>query len=292
MIRALLLSFMLILTASLTSPAQEGVGAFSTFRTYVDARALAMGGAFAAIADNYSASYWNPAGVAKAGSSRVGGMHTNKFGQGINFNLLSGIMTIANFAVGASFVGLSITNIPIYDEEGKPVGTIDFNAILLMGSVAMKLTNLGYVGGSIKSYSYTLAEERGSGLGFDAGVLITDLIPNLSVGAAAFDLSGTIDTIAGLFKVGAAFTLPEVGLTVAADFDFGAEGESVLHLGAELVIGGTPIAVRAGGISTAPGEFEFTRGAGVILRNLRIDVAFVPHRALGGRWVISGEIVF
>jgi len=119
-------------------------------------------------------------------------MHTNKFGQGINVNLLSGIMPIANFALGVSFASSSITGIPIINEEGNEAGTIDSNEILLMGSVAMALPSLGYVGGSVKSYSYMLAEERGSGLGFDAGVLITGLIPNLSVGAATFGLGGTL----------------------------------------------------------------------------------------------------
>ena len=314
MIRACLQSFTLMLTVSLASLAQEGAGTISIRMVDVDARALAMGGAFVAIADNYSASHWNPAGVAKAGGPRVGGMHTNKFGQGINVNLLSGIMPIANFALGVSFASSSITGIPRIDEEGNEIGTIDSNEILLMGSVEMALPGLGFVGGSIKSYSYTLAEERGSGLGFDAGVLIMGLIPNLSVGAVTFGLGGTLGgakpawrtdsvegvvsdlLVSGLFKVGAAFTLPKVGLTVAADFDFGAEGMSVLHLGAELAIAGTPIAMRVGGISAAPGEapgeVKFTRGAGVILKNLRLDVAFVSNRVLGGSWVISGEIVF
>jgi len=284
----------------LTGLPQEGVGAFSGFRTGVDARALAMGGAFAAIADSYSATYWNPAGIAKAGGPRVGGMNTNKFGQGINFNFLSGVMTIANFAVGASFVGSSISGIERLDEEGNPAGTIDDNEMLFAGSVAMALPGLGYVGGSVKSYSHTLAEERGSGLGFDAGVLITGLIPNLSVGAAAFDLGGTkitwttgnVDLVSGFFKVGAAFTLPETGLTIAADFDFGAEGESALHLGGEFMIPNTPIAVRGGAVSAGPGAFNFTVGAGLKLGQLRVDFAFLQNATLGNSLVLSAEFVF
>ncbi len=298
--RAVLLGIVLIFAIGLTSLAQEGVGAFAGFRTGVDARALAMGGAFAAIADSYSATFWNPAGIAKAGGPRFGGMNTNKFGQGINFNFLSGAMPIAGFALGASFVNSSITGIERIDDEGNVVGTIDDNELLLMGSVAMTLPGLGYVGGSVKSYSHTLAEERANGLGFDAGVLITGLIPNLSVGAAAFDLggtkvtwtTGTVDVVSGFFKVGAAFTLAELGLTVAADFDFGAEGESVLHLGAELVIAGTPIAVRGGAVSITPGAFDFTVGAGLKLGQLGVDFAFLPNATLGNSLVLSAEFVF
>ena len=297
--RAVLLGIVLMVTIGLAGLAQEGVGAFIGFRTGVDARALAMGGAFAAIADSYSATYWNPAGLAKAGGPRIGGMNTNKFGQGITFNFLSGTMTIANFAVGASFVNSSITGIERIDEEGNVVGTINDNELLLMGSVAMALPGLGYAGGSVKSYSHTLAEERANGLGFDAGVLFPGFIPILSVGAAAFDLggtkitwtTGTVDVVSGFFKVGAAFTLAELGLTIAADFDFGEE-ESVLHLGGEFVIAGTPIAVRGGAVSSAPGEFEFTVGAGLKLGQLGVDFAFLQNRALGNSLVLSAEFVF
>src|SRR5512139_184337 len=36
---------------------------FTTFRTGVGARALAMGGAYTAVADDATAGYWNPAGL-------------------------------------------------------------------------------------------------------------------------------------------------------------------------------------------------------------------------------------
>lgn len=304
--RAVLLGIVLALAIGLTSLAQDGTGAGSTFRTGVDARALAMGGAFTAIADSYSATYWNPAGLAKAGGPRIGGMNTNKFGvEGFNFNFLSGTMTIANFALGASFIGSTITGIPRIGEDGEDEGTGVSNEILLMGSVAMALPGLGYVGGSVKSYSHTLFGERGTGLGFDVGVLITGLIPNLAVGAAAYDLGGTkitwttdtVDVVPGMFKVGAAFTLAEMGLTVAADFDFEAEGESVLHFGAELVIAGTPIAVRGGAVSAEPGAFNFTAGAGLKLGQLSVDVAYLQNpeglrAAAAGTFVLSAEFVF
>ena len=78
------------LLAAASCGAEDGVGAGAILQSGVDARALGMGGAFVAVADNYSATYWNPAGIARAAGARFGGMHTDKFGVGLNFNFLAG----------------------------------------------------------------------------------------------------------------------------------------------------------------------------------------------------------
>jgi hypothetical protein len=87
--RTSILALALVLVAGLMASAQEPTGANPVFKNGVDARALAMGGAFVGIADGYSSCYWNAAGVAKAAadqSIKVGGMNTNLFGAGINYS--------------------------------------------------------------------------------------------------------------------------------------------------------------------------------------------------------------
>jgi long-chain fatty acid transport protein len=74
--RLIVLSLALIVVVSSVALA-DGVGAFSAFKNGIGARALAMGGAFVAVADDATAVYWNPAGLAQVADTRIAGMSTD-----------------------------------------------------------------------------------------------------------------------------------------------------------------------------------------------------------------------
>ncbi len=297
------LALTLLLGLAVTSFAQnEGVGAGAVFRDGVDARALAMGGAYVAIADNYSASYWNPAGAAQvAGTATIGLMNTNKFGQGINYNYVAGVLKLGGFAVGGAFQGSSISGIEQFDASGNQVGTVDDNEMVFVGTAALDVAGIGYAGANVKAYNHTLAGGSASGFGFDVGVLLT--LDALSVGIVAQDLGGTslqwsntpsnpTDVVPAVFRAGGAFTIVNDDgdklVTAAAQFDFGG-AENVLRLGAELTLPGTPIAVRAGAVKPDSADFAFTAGAGLALGNLKVDFAFLQNQVLGNSLVLSAE---
>ncbi len=300
--KALLFSFALTLLLGVSSLGQgEGVGAGAVFRDGVDARALAMGGAFVAIADSYSASYWNPAGAAKADGARIGLMNTNKFGQGINFNYVSGSLNLGGFAVGGAFIGSSISGIEQFDANGNHVGTVEDNEMVFVGTAALDVAGIGYAGANVKAYNHTLAGGSAQGFGFDVGVLLA--LDALSVGVVAQDLGGTqiqwsntpsnpTDVVPAVFRAGGAFTINNDDgdklVTAAAQFDFGG-AENVLRLGAELTLPGTPISVRAGAVKPDSADFAFTAGAGLVLGNLSVDFAFLQNQVLGNSMVLSAE---
>jgi len=301
--RALCFSAVLVLLLAATGLAQsEGVGAGSVFRDGVDARALAMGGAFVSIADSYSASYWNPAGAAKAGGTRIGLMNTNKFGQGINFNYVSGILSLDSFAIGGSFLGSSISGIPEFDQDGNQVGTVNDNEMVFAGTAALEVAGIGFAGANAKAYNHSLADASAQGFGFDVGVLL-GLTDALSVGVVAQDLGGTqiqwsdtptnpTDLVPAVFRAGGSFKIlndeGDTLVTTSAQFDFGGP-ESVLRLGAELTLPGTPIAVRAGAVKPETADFGFTAGAGLMLGSLAVDFAFLQNQVLGNSLVLSAE---
>jgi len=302
--KGLLISLALTLLLGVTGLGQsEGVGAGAVFRDGVDARALAMGGAFVAIADSYSASYWNPAGAANIDHTAVIGlMNTNKFGQGINYNYVSGILVLPGFAVGGAFQGSSISGIEQFDANGNQVGTVDDNEMVFVGTGALSVAGIGAAGANVKLYNHSLAGGSAQGFGFDVGVLLSGL-GNLSVGLVAQDLGGTkvqwsntpsnpTDMVSAVYRAGGAFTINNdegaTLVTVAAQFDFGG-AENVLRLGAELTLPGTPIAVRAGAVKPESADFAFTAGAGLMLGNLKVDFAFLQNQVLGNSLVLSAE---
>ncbi len=288
--RTTILALVLVLFAGLMAAAQEPTGANPVFKNGVDARALAMGGAFVGVADGYSSCYWNAAGVAKAAadqSIKVGGMNTNLFGAGINYSFAGATWTLFGLPWGLSLSLVSITDIAM------PDGTMGSDTELLgafCGAFPVPLNGLSVVVGAAgKYYSQTLLDENANGIGFDAGLLIDGLIPGLTIGAAAYDIGGTRVTwstgfsaiVDQLFRVG-------LGLAISPDFilaagvDLYTGGEMAIRAGAEFK-GIGPLAVRAGAVRPAGSEqFALTVGAGLVLGNLGVDFAWLQNNMIVG----------
>jgi len=281
-----------------TAQAQEGVGAGAGFKWGVDARALAMGGAFVAVADGYSAPYWNPAGLGLATGTRIGGMNTNKFGLDINFNYVGLAMELAGFRVGAAFLGQMISGIEQFGPDGQPIGTVDSNDLVFLGSFAMPMDMGGMsfmIGASGKYYTHSLAGEQGTGFGGDVGFLMA--MGGIMFGATVMDVGGTkitwttgaVDKVDMAIRVGAAFQMAEpLPLTFSGQYNL---DDGSLHVGAELALT-EQIALRAGGQLPQGGDFLFTAGAGLSLGSFSVDAAFVQNPTLGNSLVVSGEFVF
>jgi len=296
--RTVLLGLALVLIAAVGVQAQEGVGAGASFKFGVDARALAMGGAFVAVADGYSAPYWNPAGLSLAQGTHVGGMNTNKFGLGINYNYVGTALSLGGFRVGGAFLGSTINGIETFDATGQQAGTVNDNEFLFMGSTALALPLGGTplaLGGNVKYYSHALAGESGTGIGGDIGLLTS--FGGFSVGATIQDVGGTriswstgaVDLVDMSIRLGGALTLPSPVLwTISGQYNL---DDGSLHVGAEFNLTNS-IAVRVGGQKPQDGDFAFTAGAGLALGGFSVDGAYVQNDVLGNSLVVSAEFVF
>lgn len=217
------------------------VGSGAILRSGFGARALGMGGAYVAIADDYSAAYWNPAGVTRANSVFLGGMRYDKFGLGLNLNYLSGGLSISKketsknsfftisslpllkrLSLSGSYTGFS-TNVRTLGPGGSEI-PITYGERSFLGTTGLTFPLIGSFGLSAKYYNYSApdAGENGqnasaSGIGYDLGYLVSPL-NNLSLGLAAFDITGTsiawnntptepTDIIPARYSVGSAYEI-------------------------------------------------------------------------------------
>ncbi|HSG29205.1 MAG TPA: hypothetical protein VLA34_12050, partial [Candidatus Krumholzibacterium sp.] len=86
------------------------------------ARAMALGGAFLAIADDATATFWNPAGIADLYAPGTGReswemtfMHSERFGDLIDYNYFSAVFPLrpGESSWGVTLIHMGIDGIPI-----------------------------------------------------------------------------------------------------------------------------------------------------------------------------------
>jgi hypothetical protein len=116
----------------------------------VGARALGMGGAHVAIADDGSAFYWNPAGIASLGRIQLAGMYADLFNSLENHSFASISLPIFGGAmISASWIRLAVDNIPRYSDY-------DYNFYIGAGDPTQARINQGdlLTDPSTSSFSY------------------------------------------------------------------------------------------------------------------------------------------
>ena len=292
----------------------DGVDAGSFVRDGIGARAFGIGGAFVSIADGVSTTVWNPAGLTRLDGINVGGMYTDKFGQGIYFQSLGATARIFDFGAGLTMVRSSIEDIPFYGEGEE--GFFSETQTLLIGSVGYDLDGLLAlqtgpvsaisIGGNVKYYSHTLLEGKGRGVGFDLAILTRLAFDwgKLSIGFVSLDIGGTalrwtgtdhnpVNNVPWINKIGASVDLLDSTLCLAVDADIALSRPNLnrLHMGAEY----WPIeqlGVRAGLILSADGSRQFSAGATLNWHGITIDYAYVPHPVLGASHILSAQFHF
>jgi hypothetical protein len=115
----------------LAAPAGATKYAGEFLKIQVGARALGMGGAFVAIADDATAPYWNPAGMVYLPYREVIPQHQEKFGNLANHDYLGGVFPLGgpkgrNAALGIGLIRFAVDDIPITPRPGALVPGVDF----------------------------------------------------------------------------------------------------------------------------------------------------------------------
>jgi hypothetical protein len=184
------------------------------------ARALGMGGAFSAVANDASTIYWNPAGMSGQEKRQLMLMHSEQFGDLINYNFGSYVNPTGlvseeregSWGIALAHMGAddnAVTNhLKFIDVDGDGVFEPDegdrippeelgkirwesHNDYALYGSFAVK-TGWGRVGGNLKLlYTSTLDGRSGMGVGMDLGYLYRGIFPQFDVGVKLQDITGT-----------------------------------------------------------------------------------------------------
>jgi len=151
----------------------------------VGARALGMGGAFVAVANDASAMFWNPAGIAQNYQAEALFSHAQWLAD-IDLNYGGVTIPIGEFGtVGVNFTSLSMDEFERTTED-QPEGTGEFfsaGSFAVGVSFARFLTEWFAIGGNIKYINEHIWNSSATGLAVDIGTLFTTPFPGLKFGA-------------------------------------------------------------------------------------------------------------
>jgi len=183
---ALLLGVIMVLSTSLAARdvTKTGTTAAPFLNIDVGARAVGMGGAFVSIADDITAMYWNPAGMAQLVQSEVLFSHTRWIAD-VSFNYAAFVTSLGNMGT----IGFNATFLSMDDMERTtelyPEGTGEtFSAGDYAFGVcyARNLTDRFAIGFNAKYIYQKIYHCTATGVAFDVGTVFTTQLEGLKIG--------------------------------------------------------------------------------------------------------------
>lgn len=210
------------------SYANDGEHAVEFLSAGVGARALGMGSAFVSVADDATAAYWNPAGLARIPSGAFSAMYSDVFESGeggflskglVKYSFVNYIHRINLGIIGLSWIRLGIDDIPrtsfvdtngngilgdFQDKNGngikepgevyidRPVIAEYFNNTddALLISYAKEIHDKILLGGNFKLIRQIIYQNQANGWGADFGILV-EPVKKLQIGLLLQDVIGT-----------------------------------------------------------------------------------------------------
>lgn len=260
-----------------TSQAQT---AASYLKMDVSARAAGMGGAFVAVADDATATNYNPAGIAKLSAPSFATMSAS-LGEGQKHNFFSAVYPFSlHQSAGFSWVRGTSGSASFITPAGV-LSTIEDKQDAYILSYAMGLKQSISIGASLKLLRQDLGFSSAKGTSFDFGALYS-FPRGITLGLNLQDISGSLkDDKSGaksnmdfIVKFGGSMPLMEDKLLAALAFDFGVDStdkKTLAHFGLEYypLHESKMLALRAG----FDDKF-FTTGIGLALHGFNVDYSY------------------
>lgn len=295
---------------SASAVAATGVGKYAGefLSLGVGGRALGMGGAFVALANDVTAGYWNPAGLSHINYPQFTLMHDEQFGSLVNYDYAAvalpfGTSTSLGFGVirlGVDDIGNTANALIDLNGNGRldDGERLDYSKITYFNAAdwaffftySKKHSDEFSYGANVKIIRRELGSNSATGIGFDLGLWYTP-IDDLVLGANFQDITttflawdtGTNELISPTMKVGSAYFIEAFGgrFAPAVDFDIRFEGRKYastanlgpvsmdLHTGMEFQFRNT-VALRVGYSDVK----QVTFGAGIQLPKVSLDYSF------------------
>jgi hypothetical protein len=289
--RKLLSTVMALLTLSSTVHASgAGTTGANVLNFAVGARAVGMGEAFTAMADDVSSLYWNPAGIALLNQSQASFMHNQSI-EGLSFSHAATALSLENGGIGASISYLSFGDINGFDAQGNATGNV--KAYSGVGTIGGGwLFDTFSLGANIKGIQGSLADVTARGFAFDLGGNF--VYPQELLNGSTLRLAGTVRNLGSGMQYlqykddypleirGGASLLQLLNkkLNVSLDYVKVRDEKGAMLAGVEYWV--IPFLALRGGYSGRDTEGSGLRaGIGFKVRDIAFDYAYAGYGDLG-----------
>jgi hypothetical protein len=255
----------------------------------VGARAIGMGEAYVAQADDVSSLYWNPAGLALMQERQASFMYDQMY-QDLKFQNASIGIPLENGAIGGSLSYLSYGDIQGFAPDGTATGNqTAYSGVGTLG--AAWLGNQWSAGANIKGVQEKLADEKATAAAFDLGGNAIYPKPvlggTLRFGAVVQNLGSDIkfeqqsDPLPMDWKLGvAAVQMLDKKLNVSMDYTSPKGDDAYVSGGFEYWL--VPfIALRAGYVNSKTEGNGMRAGIGLRIKGVSFDYAYAGQGELG-----------
>lgn len=287
LIGILLAGIPLGLTPARAAAAEIGDAGALFLRLGMGGRASGMGEAFAAVAKDASAVYWNPGAMSAVLGTNAMFMH-NEYLQSIRLEQAALTHETDFGTIGLSFTGLYMDEMERYEDTPSAIPLGTFSAYDVSFTLAFSryvLPNLA-VGLAGKTIYQNIDESTAKGFAFDAGLYHISRVPGVKFAAVIANLGKPMNFEDDQF-VGDEFNLPRVvkvggsferryaalrgGILATLDLLFPIDGDAKQHIGAEYNY--LKKLFLRGGYKAGYDSQGATFGVGVKYRRLDFDYA-------------------
>jgi len=215
------LLFFLILNISL-SKADERVNNLNYFG--IGARAVGLNSAYTAIANDYTAPFWNPATMDFFSTVKIGGMRNN-MSLNREVSYLSFVLPTKQFgAFALAWAGFGVRDIEARTSNTeKPDSYFNYNENTFFFSYACRIFSYVSIGSNFKVFDYRTLNTEANGFGMDVALLF---IPSnkFRFGFVAQDIdsylrwsSATTEKFLETYRLGLSFD-PFSNITISCDY--------------------------------------------------------------------------
>ena len=163
----------------------------------VGSKAVGMGSAFVAVANDATALFWNPAGIARLPGNEMVFIHTNWIAN-IKYDFVGSVFPLSNFgAIGFSLISLSTDEMKVRTVD-QPEGTGEMFGVsdLAMGvTYARNLTDRFSIGFSGKYIRQKIWHMSATGFAIDVGTLFTTPFAGMKIGMSISNFGGKLQML-------------------------------------------------------------------------------------------------
>jgi len=242
----------------------------------IGARAIGLNNAYTAVANDYTAPFWNPAAMDFFSTIKIGGMRNN---MSLNRETSYCALVFPTHKFGAfalAWAGFGVSDVEVRSSNSEqPDSYFSYNENTFFLSYAYRIFSYLSIGSNCKVFDYRAYETKAYGLGMDLAVLF---IPSTKfrIGFVAQDIdsylrwsSATTEKFLETYRLGLSFD-PLSNISISCDFHHTRNNKAKFSLATEILTLNS-LKLRCG-----VGQQRFTFGMGftVLVKGIYLNFSY------------------